>query len=112
MEPKCRTNDLEGERAGGGEAEIAGINANGWRAPYVRPDQPLCRGGMLINGDLGIVSYVSERPVAVFWFEIGERIITRVYRLINPDKLKGVPSLDDRARDGRVPVADAMTLVC
>src|SRR5215472_17535272 len=29
---------LEGERAGGGEAEIAGINGNGWRAPYVRPN--------------------------------------------------------------------------
>ena len=67
---------------------------------------------ILINGDLGIVSYVNDRPVAVFWFEIGERNITRVYRLINPDKLKGVPSLDDRARDGRVPVADAITLVC
>ena len=67
---------------------------------------------MLINGDLGIVSYVNERPVAVFWFEIGERNITRVYRLINPDKLKGAPSLDDRARDGRVPVPDAITLVC
>ena len=65
---------------------------------------------MLINGDLGIVSYVNERPVAVFWFEIGERNITRVYRLINPDKLKGVPALDDRARDAAVPVVDAIAL--
>jgi RNA polymerase sigma-70 factor (ECF subfamily) len=67
---------------------------------------------MLINGELGIASYVDERPIAVFWFEIGERKITRVYRLINPDKLKGVPSLDDRARDGKVSVANAITLMC
>jgi RNA polymerase sigma-70 factor, ECF subfamily len=48
---------------------------------------------MLVNHDLGIVTYVDERPVAVFWFEIEGSKITRVYRILNPDKLQRVPSL-------------------
>jgi RNA polymerase sigma-70 factor (ECF subfamily) len=65
---------------------------------------------MLINGDLGIVTYVDERPVAVFWFEIKGRKITRVYRILNPDKLKGVPSLEERPPDTPVHFEDQTAL--
>jgi RNA polymerase sigma-70 factor (ECF subfamily) len=61
---------------------------------------------MLINGDLGIVTYVDERPVAVYWFEVTGRKITRVYRILNPDKLKGVPALEDKPPDTSVHFGD------
>jgi len=60
---------------------------------------------MLVNLDLGIVTYVDERPAAVFWFEIEESKIDRVYRILNPDKLKRVPSLPIEVRCPAIVVA-------
>jgi RNA polymerase sigma-70 factor, ECF subfamily len=48
---------------------------------------------MLVNNDLGIVSYVDGQPAAVLWFEIESRKIVRIYRILNPDKLKRVPAV-------------------
>ena len=48
---------------------------------------------MRINNDLGIVSYIDDQPAAVLWFEVENREFTRIYRIINPDKLKRVPAM-------------------
>jgi RNA polymerase sigma-70 factor, ECF subfamily len=48
---------------------------------------------MLVNLDLGIATYVDERPVAVLWVEIERWKIIRIYRILNPDKLQRMPSL-------------------
>jgi RNA polymerase sigma-70 factor (ECF subfamily) len=65
---------------------------------------------MLINCDLGIVIYRAAHPVAILWFEIEASKITRVYRILNPDKLNGVPALREGAKDGEIHVASPMTL--
>ncbi len=54
---------------------------------------------MLINRDFGIVRYLEGQPVAILWFEIGGTKIVRLYRILNPEKLKGVPALGASTKD-------------
>lgn len=47
-----------------------------------------------INGQPGIITYVNAQPENVMSLDIiGERI-GRIYVVVNPDKLRGLPSLD------------------
>jgi RNA polymerase sigma-70 factor, ECF subfamily len=48
---------------------------------------------MLINGDLGIVTYDENQPTALLWFETDGTRIARLYRMLNPEKLGTVPAL-------------------
>jgi RNA polymerase sigma-70 factor (ECF subfamily) len=65
---------------------------------------------MLINCDPGIVIYTAAHPVAILWFEIEASKITRVYRILNPDKLKGVPALREGAKDSEIHVGSPTAL--
>jgi RNA polymerase sigma-70 factor (ECF subfamily) len=65
---------------------------------------------MLINCEFGIVIYTAAHPVAILWFEIEASKITRVYRILNPDKLKGVPALREGAKDSEIRVWSPMAL--
>jgi hypothetical protein len=47
---------------------------------------------MLINGELGIVTYLDGLPAAVLCFEIDAAHIRSVYRILNPEKLKNIPA--------------------
>jgi RNA polymerase sigma-70 factor, ECF subfamily len=46
---------------------------------------------MLINGELGIVTYLDGSPVALLCFETDIAHIRSVYRILNPEKLKNIP---------------------
>jgi hypothetical protein len=48
---------------------------------------------MAINRDFGILTYVEARPVAVLWFDTEGAHIVQLYRILNPEKLTGVPDL-------------------
>jgi RNA polymerase sigma-70 factor, ECF subfamily len=48
---------------------------------------------MLVNGEPGIVTYVGTRPASVLCFEVDACQISRVYRLLNPEKLRAIPAL-------------------
>jgi RNA polymerase sigma-70 factor (ECF subfamily) len=50
---------------------------------------------MLINGDLGIVTYRENQPAALLWFETDGTRIARLYRILNPEKLGAVPALPE-----------------
>jgi RNA polymerase sigma-70 factor (ECF subfamily) len=65
---------------------------------------------LLFNSEFGIVIYTAAHPVAILWFEIEASKITRVYRILNPDKLKGVPALREGAKDSEIHVASPMAL--
>jgi RNA polymerase sigma-70 factor, ECF subfamily len=48
---------------------------------------------MLVNGELGVVTYVGTRLASVLCFEVDACQISKVYRLLNPDKLRATPAL-------------------
>lgn len=50
---------------------------------------------MLINGELGIVTYVNGRAAAVLCLRVDQERITALYRVLNPDKLRAVPPLKE-----------------
>lgn len=41
-----------------------------------------------INGETGVVEYYEGKPFAASTFEIADDVITRLYRVMNPDKLR------------------------
>ena len=54
---------------------------------------------MNVNGEFGIVTYVNGEPRALFAFETSEIAILALYRVVNPEKLKSVPT--PSARSGK-----------
>jgi RNA polymerase sigma-70 factor, ECF subfamily len=54
---------------------------------------PITEKVMLINREVGIVTYIEHQPVALLWFETDGTRIARLYRLLNPEKLGAVPAL-------------------
>lgn len=54
--------------------------------------------GASVNGRTGVVAYVVGLPQAVLTADIVEGRIGALSLVVNPDKLRGVPPLDDRAR--------------
>ncbi len=48
---------------------------------------------MLVNSELGIVTYVGARPMSVLCFEVDACRISKVYRVLNPDKLRAISTL-------------------
>ena len=50
-----------------------------------------------VNGQPGIVTYVEGRPHNVVTLDVADGVIRAVYVLVNPDKLRAVPELDDPA---------------
>jgi RNA polymerase sigma-70 factor, ECF subfamily len=48
---------------------------------------------MLVNGELGLVTYVGTQPSSVLCFEVDACRITKVYRVLNPDKLRAIPAI-------------------
>jgi RNA polymerase sigma-70 factor, ECF subfamily len=58
---------------------------------------------VLINSDVGIVTYIEHQPVALLWFETDGTRIARLYRLLNPEKLGAVPALVVEGRGSNVP---------
>jgi RNA polymerase sigma-70 factor (ECF subfamily) len=53
---------------------------------------------MLINGELGVVTYNNTRAAALFYFKMGESRISALYRIVNPEKLSAVPPLEAETR--------------
>jgi hypothetical protein len=58
---------------------------------------------MLINREVGIVTYIEDQPVTLLWFETDGTRIARLYRLLNPEKLRAVPALVVEGRASNVP---------
>ena len=50
-----------------------------------------------VNGQPGIVTYVEGRPHNVVTLDVADGVIRAVYVVVNPDKLRAVPELDDPA---------------
>lgn len=54
----------------------------------------LVRRSVEINGQPGIVSFLDGRPFSVFTFDVADGLVSRVYLVTNPEKLKRIPRLD------------------
>ena len=53
----------------------------------------LVRRFVEINGQPGIVSYLDDRPFSVFTLDVADGLISRIYVVTNPEKLKRIPRL-------------------
>ncbi len=58
------------------------------------PDNFVARPA-IVNGLLAVVGYIGQTPYVVQAFDIAEGRIRRVYAILNPEKLKGIPPLAD-----------------
>jgi RNA polymerase sigma-70 factor (ECF subfamily) len=58
-----------------------------------RVPKNLVRRFVEINGKPGIVSYVDERPFSVFSLDVSDGMISKIYVITNPEKLKRLPQL-------------------
>ncbi len=90
--------DITAVSDGGGKVTAA-------RNPIVGPDrvarfilgvvnktpEGATRGVNLINSQPAIVTYVNGAPYSVLAFEIAEGRIRRLFNVLNPDKLRGIP---------------------
>jgi len=47
-----------------------------------------------INGQSGVVSYLDGRPFSVFTLDVRDGLISRIYVVTNPEKLRGIPLLE------------------
>ena len=47
-----------------------------------------------INGQPGIVSFLDGRPFSVFTLDVTDGLISRIYVVTNPEKLKRIPRLE------------------
>ena len=47
----------------------------------------------LVNGQLGIISYLDGAPYAVLAFSLASDCIQEIDLIVNPDKLRGIPPL-------------------
>jgi RNA polymerase sigma-70 factor (ECF subfamily) len=54
----------------------------------------LVRRSVEINGQTGIVSFLDGRPFSVFTLDVADGLISRVYVVTNPEKLKRIPPLE------------------
>ncbi|HEX6502389.1 MAG TPA: RNA polymerase sigma-70 factor [Terriglobales bacterium] len=54
----------------------------------------LVRRSVEINGQPGIVSFLDGRPFSVFTFDVADGLVSRVYIVTNPEKLKRIPRLE------------------
>ena len=57
----------------------------------------LVRRSVEINGQPGIVSFLGGRPFSVFTLDVTDGLISRIYVVTNPEKLKRIPSLESFA---------------
>ncbi len=48
-----------------------------------------------INGQIGIINYFGRLPQSVFTFDLEGDQIKKIYAVVNPDKLKNIPSLQE-----------------
>lgn len=53
----------------------------------------LVRRFVEINGQPGIVTFLDGRPFSVFTLDVSNQLISHVYVVTNPEKLKHIPSL-------------------
>lgn len=49
-----------------------------------------------VNGEPGIVEYYDGKPLAVTTFSVADGKITAMYRVMNPDKLKGLADIAEK----------------
>jgi RNA polymerase sigma-70 factor, ECF subfamily len=49
----------------------------------------------VINGQPAVVSYVNNQPYSILTIEVGAGRIQQVYNVLNPEKLKGIPALEE-----------------
>jgi len=47
-----------------------------------------------INGQPGIISFLDGRPFSVFTLDVTDGLISRIYVVTNPEKLKRIPQLE------------------
>jgi RNA polymerase sigma-70 factor (ECF subfamily) len=47
-----------------------------------------------INGQSSVVSYLDGRPFSVFTLDVRDGLISRIYVVTNPEKLRGIPLLE------------------
>ena len=57
------------------------------------PKNLVCRPAE-INGQSDIISFLDGRPFSVFTLDIRDGLISRIYVVINPEKLKRIPLLE------------------
>ena len=54
----------------------------------------LVRRSVGINGQPGIVSFLDGRPFSVFTLDVTAGLISGIYVVTNPEKLKKIPLLE------------------
>ncbi|HUD66928.1 MAG TPA: RNA polymerase sigma-70 factor [Candidatus Sulfotelmatobacter sp.] len=53
----------------------------------------LVRRFVEINGQPGIVTFLEDRPFSVFTLDVADGLVSRIYVITNPEKLKRLPPL-------------------